>query len=58
MEAQEMIAEEVVVRVSDFSQSKLSAAQRREIKRRLAQPRVHAPDAEVRVLFQRYNPAL
>lgn len=57
-EAQELIAEELLVRVSDFSESQLSAAQRREIKRRLGQPRVHVSDAEVRALFQRYNPAL
>ena len=57
-EAQELIAEEVLARVSDLSQSQLSAPQRREIKRRLALPRVYAPDADVRALFRRYNPAL
>lgn len=57
-EAQDLIAEEVLARVSDLSQSQLTAAQRREIRRRLALPRVHVPDAEVRALFQRYNPAL
>ena len=57
-EAQEMIAEEVLARVSDLSQSQLSPAQRREVKRRLAGPRVHALDAEVRTLFRRYNPSL
>jgi hypothetical protein len=57
-EAQELIAEEVFARVSDLSQSQLTVAQRGEIKRRLAQPRVHVPDAEVRALFQHYNSAL
>ena len=57
-EAQELIAEEVLARVSDLSQSQLSPAQRREIKRRLALPRVHVPDADVRALFRRYNPTL
>jgi ABC-type nitrate/sulfonate/bicarbonate transport system substrate-binding protein len=57
-EAQELIAEEVLARVSDLSQSQLTMVQRREIKRRLAQPRVHVPDQEVRALFQHYNPAL
>jgi hypothetical protein len=56
--AQDLIAEEVLARVSDLSQSQLTAAQRLEIKRRLASPRAHASDAEVRALFQRYNPAL
>jgi len=57
-DAQELIAEEMLARVSDLSQSQLSAAQRREIKRRLALPRVHVPDDDVRALFRRYNPAL
>jgi hypothetical protein len=57
-EAQELIAEEVLARVSDLSQSQMSAAQRRELKRRLAQPRIHVPDADVRALFQNYNPGL
>ena len=57
-EAQELIAEELLARVSDLSQSQLTAAQQGEIKRRLAQPRTHVPDSEVRALFQRYNPAL
>jgi hypothetical protein len=57
-DAQDLIAEEVLARVSDLSQSQLTAAQRLEVKRRLALPRTHASDAEVRALFQRYNPAL
>ena len=57
-EAQELIAEEVLARVSDLSESQLNDDQLREIKRRLAQPRVHVADAEVRALFQKYNPAL
>ena len=56
-EAQELIAEEVLARVADLSRSQLSGAQRREIKRRLAKARVHVPEAEVRALFRRYNPA-
>ncbi len=57
-EAQDLIAEEVLARVSDLSQSQLSPEQRSEIKHRLRGPRVHASDAEVRTLFRHYNPAL
>ena len=57
-DAQELIAEEMLARVSDLSRSQLSPAQRGEIKRRLVLPRVHVPDADVRALFRRYNPAL
>ncbi|OGG53754.1 hypothetical protein A2851_02620 [Candidatus Kaiserbacteria bacterium RIFCSPHIGHO2_01_FULL_53_29] len=57
-EAQEVIAQELLVRVSDLSQSQLNTVQRREIKRRLAKPRVHAPEAKVRALFRSYNPSL
>ena len=57
-DAQDLIAEEMLARVSDLSESQMSPAQRREIKRRVAQPRRHVSDAEVRALFQQYNPAL
>ena len=57
-EAQELIAEEVLARVSDLSRSQLSPEQQREIKRRLALPRSYVPDVDVRALFRRYNPAL
>ena len=57
-EAQELIAEEVLSRVSDLSQTQMNASQRRELKGRLARPRVHVPDAEVRALFRNYNPGL
>jgi hypothetical protein len=55
---QELIAEEMLARVSDLSQTQMSASQRRELKRRLSQPRVHVPDVEVQALFQNYNAGL
>ncbi len=57
-EAQEAIAHELMDRVSDFSSSHMSDDQRVEVKRRLALPRRHASDEEVRAVFLRYNPAL
>jgi hypothetical protein len=57
-DAQEAIAEEVLARVADFSKSRLTTAQKEEIKRRLSRPRRHVPDADVRALLRRYNPAL
>jgi hypothetical protein len=53
--AQEVIADEMLIRASDFSVSQLSAEQRTEVKRRLAQPRTYVPDSKVRALFRRYR---
>lgn len=52
--AQEVIADEMLMRASDFSTSQLSAEQKREVKRRLAQPRSFVSDSKVRALFRRY----
>ena len=56
-EAQEVIAKEVLARVSDLSHSHMTPAQRREVRRRLAKPRKYASDATVRALFRKYNPS-
>ena len=57
-DAQELIAEEMLARVSDLSQSQLNPAQQREVKKRLSKPRRYATGANVRALFRRYNPGL
>ncbi len=57
-EAQEAIADEVEQLIADFSHGHLSEAQRAEVKRRLAGPRRHVPNEEVRAVLRRYNPAL
>ena len=57
-EAQEAIADELEKLVADFSHGHMSEAQRAEVKRRLASPRRYVPDAKVRALLRRYNPAL
>ena len=51
---QEALVEEFSDRVSDFTGSGLSEAQRREIDRRLANPR-YADPADVRAFFARYG---
>lgn len=57
-EAQKAMAEELELMVSDFSQGHMNEMQRAEVKRRLAAPRRHVPDEEVRAVLRRYNPAL
>lgn len=53
-DTQEALVEEFSDRLSDFVDSTLSDAQRREIDRRLANPRLADPD-KVRELFARYG---
>ena len=53
-EMQEALVDEFSDRLSDFTDSELSAAQRAELGRRLANPRYADPD-KVRELFVRYR---
>lgn len=53
-ETQEALVEEFSERLSDFTESNLSAEQRAEVERRLANPR-YADPATVRALFARYG---
>ena len=55
---QDMLVQELEERVAELTESHLSDAQRLEIKRRLALPRRHAADEDVRALLRRYNPSL
>jgi putative addiction module component (TIGR02574 family) len=53
-DTQEALVEEFSDRLSDFTDSSLTDTQRREIGRRLANPR-HADPDQVRELFARYG---
>ena len=57
-ECQDLLIREFEDRVAEFTSSQMSATQRDEIKARLAMPRRHVPDDEVRDILRRYNPAL
>ena len=56
--SQDMLVQELEERVAELSELHLSDAQRLEIKRRLALPRRHAADEDVRALLRGYNPSL
>ena len=57
-DAQDTILQEIEQRVSDFARPHMTAAQRAEVKRRLAMPRRYVPDKTIRSILRRYNPAL
>ena len=56
--SQDFLVQELEERVAEFTESHLNAAQRMEIKRRLALPRSYATDEDVHALLRRYNPDL
>lgn len=57
-DSQEAIVSELAALVSDFSEPQVTAAQRTEVKRRLALPRRHVPEARIREILRTYNRAL
>ena len=57
-EAQDEIVQELEARVADFAKPQMTAAQRAEVKRRLALPRRYVPEKTIRAILRRYNPAL
>ena len=57
-ESQDLLLREIEDRVTELTTAQLRAAQRKEIKARLAMPRRHVPDDEVRDILRRYNPEL
>ena len=57
-ESREAVVEELEEHVTQFGAPHMSEAQRAEVERRLALPRRHVPDSEVRAILRRYNPAL
>ena len=56
--AQEALAEELARRIVELSEPQMTDAQRNEVRRRLALPRKHVPESELRAILRRYNPAL
>jgi hypothetical protein len=57
-DSQEAIVHELAERVSDFSGSHMTEAQRAEVGGRVALPRRHVPDDSIREILRRYNPSL
>ena len=57
-DSQETIISELAERVSDFAAPHMTAAQRAEVKRRLALPRRQMPEARIREILRKYNPVL
>ncbi len=57
-EAQDAVLAEAQGHINELTGSALSDAQRAEVERRLALPRVAVPHDEVRAILRRYNPAL
>lgn len=57
-ESQEAVLDEITEHVEGYSTSLLSAAQRAEIKRRLAAPRKYMTAAQTRAMFREFNPSL
>ena len=56
--SQDLLVQELQERVAELTESHLSDAQRTEVKRRLALPRRHASDDDVRMLLHKYNHGL
>ncbi len=57
-DSQDLLVHELEDRLTELSTSQLNAAQRDEVKLRLAMPRRQVADGEVRDILRRYNPAL
>ena len=57
-DTRDALVAELEERVSDLATPHMTDAQRTEVKRRLALPRRHVPDEDVRAILRRYNPAL
>lgn len=57
-DTQDLLAEELKVRIAELSEPHMSDEQRAEVKRRLALPRRHVDDSFVAAILKRYNPAL
>ena len=54
--SQDLLVQELEERVAELSDSHLNAAQRSEIKQRLALPRRLVSDEDVSALLRKYNP--
>lgn len=57
-EAQDAVLAEAQGHIKELNGSVLNDAQRAEVKRRLALPRVAISHEDVRAILRRYNPAL
>lgn len=57
-DSRDALVSELEARLSTLSKSHMTEAQRNEVKRRLALPRRHVADEEVRAILRRYNPNL
>lgn len=57
-EAQDAVLAEAQGHIKELTGSVLNDAQRAEVKRRLALPRVAISHEDVRAILRRYNPAL
>lgn len=53
--SREAVVEELEEHVRQFVTPQMSKSQRAEVRRRLALPRRHTPDSEVRAIFRRYD---
>ena len=57
-EQRDVLVQELAEHVAEFTTVKMTDQQRAEVKRRMAAPREHVPENDVRELFRRYTPAL
>jgi len=57
-DARDALVSELEERLSILATPHMTDEQRAEVKRRLAFPRRHVPDEDVRAILRRYNPAL
>ncbi|MCP4936210.1 MAG: hypothetical protein GY927_18905 [bacterium] len=57
-QSQQDLASEIMERVDDISNSRLTDEQREIIKERISQPREHVSRDDVHAMLRKFNPAL